>query len=151
MAKLHFMRYKKAANIFLIVYAGLKTNKKNYAILLNIVYMAVFYMKIKAIFYKNITIKKRLVISNILMIIVPVVITSFIGIVCAGILWFVVTSGSGLGFNDSEDFYKASRGISMIVEKSLKKRKERKPCGGSGWDQQDTGQKLHSVICGFFR
>ncbi|SEU27891.1 Signal transduction histidine kinase [Lacrimispora sphenoides] len=80
-------------------------------------------MKIKAIFNKNITIKKRLVISNILMIIGPVVITSFIGIVCAGILWFVVTSGSGLGFNDSEDFYKASRGISMIVEKSLKEEK----------------------------
>jgi len=80
-------------------------------------------MIIKTIFNKKITIKKRLVISNILMIIVPVIITSFIGIICAGILWFVVTSGAGLGFNDSEDFYKASRGISMIVEKSLKKDK----------------------------
>lgn len=80
-------------------------------------------MIIKTIFNKKITIKERLVISNILMIIVPVVITSFIGIICAGILWFIVTSGAGLGFNDSEDFYKASRGISMIVEKSLKKDK----------------------------
>lgn len=80
-------------------------------------------MIIKTIFNKKITIKNRLVISNILMIIVPVVITSFLGIICAGILWFVVTSGAGLGFNDSEDFYKASRGISMIIEKSLKEDK----------------------------
>lgn len=80
-------------------------------------------MIIKTIFNKKITIKNRLVISNILMIIVPVVITSFLGIICAGILWFVVTSGTGLGFNDSEDFYKASRGISMIIEKSLKEDK----------------------------
>ncbi|WP_313152602.1 sensor histidine kinase [Lacrimispora sp.] len=80
-------------------------------------------MKIKAILNKNITIKKRLVISNILMIIVPVVITSFIGIVCACIIWFVVTYGTGFGFDDSEDFYKASRGISMAVDKSLKEGK----------------------------
>jgi signal transduction histidine kinase len=80
-------------------------------------------MKIKAILNKNITIKKRLVISNILMIIVPVVITSFIGIVCACIIWIVVTYGTGFGFDDSEDFYKASRGISMAVEKSLKEGK----------------------------
>jgi len=80
-------------------------------------------MIVKTIFNKKITIKNRLVISNILMIIVPVVITSFLGIICAGILWFVVTSGTGLGFNDSEDFYKASRGISMIIEKSLKEDK----------------------------
>jgi signal transduction histidine kinase len=80
-------------------------------------------MIIKTIFNKKITIKNRLVISNILMIIVPVVITSFWGIICAGILWFVVTSGTGLGFNDSKDFYKASRGISMIIEKSLKEDK----------------------------
>lgn len=77
-------------------------------------------MKIKEIFTKNITIKKRLVISNILMIFVPVVITAFIGLVCVGIIWFSVRYGAGLGFEDSEDFYKASRSISVIVEKSLK-------------------------------
>lgn len=76
-------------------------------------------MKIKALLTKNITIKKRLVISNILMILVPVVITAFIGLVCVGIIWFSVRYGTGLGFEDSEDFYKASRSVSMIVEKSL--------------------------------
>ncbi len=76
-------------------------------------------MKIKNVFIKNITIKRRLVISNILMILVPVVITAFIGLVCLGIIWVSVRYGAGLGFGDSEDFYKASRGISLIVEKSL--------------------------------
>lgn len=76
-------------------------------------------MKIKAMLTKNITIKKRLVISNILMILVPVVITAFIGLVCVAIIWVSVTYGAGLGFEDSEDFYKASRGVSMLVEKSL--------------------------------
>ncbi|ABX41840.1 sensor histidine kinase [Lachnoclostridium phytofermentans] len=78
-------------------------------------------MKIKDMFTKNITIKKRLVISNILMILVPVVITAFIGFVCVGIIWVSVTHGMGLGFEDSEDFYNASRNITMIIEKSLEK------------------------------
>jgi signal transduction histidine kinase/nitrogen fixation-related uncharacterized protein len=76
-------------------------------------------MKIKNMFTKNITIKKRLVISNILMILVPVVITAFIGLVCVCIIWLSIRSGAGLGFEDSEDFYRASRGISMLVEKTL--------------------------------
>ena len=77
-------------------------------------------MKIKDMLTKKMTVKKRLVISNILMILVPVVITAFIGIACIGIIWFSVQYGTGLGFKDSEDFYKASRGISMLVEESLK-------------------------------
>jgi hypothetical protein len=65
------------------------------------------------------TIKKRLVISNILMILVPVVITALIALVCVGIIWFSVTHSAGVGFEDSEDFYKASRSIAMIVENTL--------------------------------
>lgn len=76
-------------------------------------------MKIKDMLTKEMTVKKRLAISNVLMILVPVVITVFIGLVCIGIIWFSVQYGTGLGFKDSEDFYKASRGISMLVEKSL--------------------------------
>lgn len=78
-------------------------------------------MKLKAMLTKNMSIKKRLIISNILMILVPVVITAFIGLVCVGIIWVSVRYGTGLGFKDSEDFYKASRAISMIVEKALDK------------------------------
>lgn len=77
-------------------------------------------MKIKSIFTQNITIKKRLVISNILMILVPVVITVVIGVMCLGAIWLSVRYGTGLGFEDSEDFYKAGRGVSMLVEQSLR-------------------------------
>lgn len=76
-------------------------------------------MKIKNMFRKSITIKKRLVISNVLMILVPVLITVFIGFVCVGIIWASIRYGAGLGFEDSEDFYRASHGISMLVEQSL--------------------------------
>ncbi|MBP3038862.1 HAMP domain-containing histidine kinase [Bacillaceae bacterium Marseille-Q3522] len=76
-------------------------------------------MQIKKLLSKNITIKKRLVISNLLMILVPVMITAVIGLICVGIIWFSIRYGTGLGFEDSEDFYKASRGVSMIVEKTL--------------------------------
>jgi hypothetical protein len=44
--------------MFQIVYKGYKSNQKNYVILYNIVYKVEFYMKIKAILNKNITIKK---------------------------------------------------------------------------------------------
>lgn len=76
-------------------------------------------MSIKNLMTKNITIKKRLVISNILMILVPVAITALIALACVGVIWFSVTHGTGLGFEDSEDFYKASRGIAMLVENTL--------------------------------
>ncbi|MGC4020199.1 MAG: HAMP domain-containing sensor histidine kinase [Muricomes sp.] len=76
-------------------------------------------MKLKSMLTKNITIKNRLVISNILMIVVPVLITMFIGLMCVGVIWLSVRYGTGLGFEDSEDFYKASRSISVLVEKSL--------------------------------
>ena len=76
-------------------------------------------MKIKAMLTKNMTIKKRLAISNILMILVPVAITVLIALMCIGVIWFSVTHSVGVGFQDSEDFYKASRSITMIVEKTL--------------------------------
>ena len=76
-------------------------------------------MKIKAMLTKNMTIKKRLAVSNILMILVPVAITALIALMCIGVIWFSVTHSVGVGFQDSEDFYKASRSIAMIVEKAL--------------------------------
>ena len=77
-------------------------------------------MIVKNMITKNMTIKKRLVISNILMILVPVAITMLIALACVGIIWFSVTHNAGLGFEDSEGFYKASRSIAMMVENSLR-------------------------------
>ena len=76
-------------------------------------------MLLKKLITKNMTIKKRLVVSNILMILVPVAITGLIALACVGIVWFSVTRDAGVGFEDSEDFYKASRSIAMIVENTL--------------------------------
>ncbi|MDD4699768.1 MAG: HAMP domain-containing sensor histidine kinase [Oscillospiraceae bacterium] len=66
------------------------------------------------------TIKKRLVVSNILMILVPVFITIVIAAASVGIIWFTVTNGSGIGFEDSESFYRLAPGIASTIEKSLK-------------------------------
>lgn len=65
------------------------------------------------------TIKKRLVVSNILMILVPVFITIAIAAASVGIIWFTVANGSGIGFEDSESFYKLAPSIASTIEKSL--------------------------------
>lgn len=65
------------------------------------------------------TIKKRLAISNILMIIVPVVITAAIAAACIAVIWFTTVKGSGLGLENAEDFDSASRSISVLTETFL--------------------------------
>ena len=65
------------------------------------------------------TIKKRLFISNILMILIPVCITAMIACGCVGAVWYTVTHANGASFDDSEDFYQASGGISAAVEEVL--------------------------------
>lgn len=70
------------------------------------------------------TIKKRLAISNVLMIVVPIIITVLIAICCIGVLWWNIARGTGLGFEDSEDFYQASAGISQIAAEALESHKD---------------------------
>lgn len=65
------------------------------------------------------TVKKRLAISNILMLIVPVFITALIAVGCLGAIWFTFTHSTGIGFEDSEDFYRASAGISEMAVEAL--------------------------------
>lgn len=64
-------------------------------------------------------IKTRLYISNILMIALPVFITVMMSIGCGTAVWHVYKSGV-VGFEDSEDFYRASKGISELAEKALR-------------------------------
>lgn len=66
------------------------------------------------------TVKKRLFLSNILMLAVPIFITALIAAGCVGAIWFTFTHGTGIGFEDSVDFYRASAGISLLAEKSLR-------------------------------
>lgn len=76
------------------------------------------------------TIKKRLFISNILMILVPVTITALIGLLCVGTIWLTIVHGNGLGFEDSRDFYLASQGISKVAEQSLERSTRAKQLDG---------------------
>lgn len=86
---------------------------------------------------RKVTVKKRLFISNILMILVPVGITTLIGLVCVGLIWLTVANGSGLGFEDSEDFYRASEGISAMVEHAM---------NAVGDEREERLQTLFSLI-----
>ncbi len=66
------------------------------------------------------TIKKRLALSNVLMILVPVVITMLIAVGCVFMLVSMVSRGTGLSFDDNEDFYQAGSGLSATVVQALK-------------------------------
>jgi len=66
------------------------------------------------------TIKKRLALSNVLMILVPVVITMIIALACLGMILSMITHGQGLSFDDNEDFYQAGSGLAARVKANLK-------------------------------
>ena len=77
------------------------------------------------------TIRKRLYLSNILMIVVPVCIALLIAAGCIGGMWAVVKSHGGLMVDDSEDFYQFSTGIAEMVEEAL---------GPDGAEQEQLGE-----------
>ncbi len=64
-------------------------------------------------------IKTRLYSSNILLIAVPVFLTVMMAIGCGTAVWHIYKNGV-VGFEDSEDFYRASKGISELAEKALR-------------------------------
>lgn len=65
------------------------------------------------------TIKKRLIVSNVLMIVVPVAITLLVGLFCIGFIWLALINGAGIGIHDREDFERASMAITEVVEHKL--------------------------------
>lgn len=67
------------------------------------------------------TIKKRLAVSNVLMLLVPIGITILIGLGCLVLIWYTVAHGTGVGFEDSETFSQASIGISELAEEALER------------------------------
>ncbi|MFA6695489.1 MAG: HAMP domain-containing sensor histidine kinase [Sphaerochaeta sp.] len=79
------------------------------------------------------TIQKRLYLSNIFMIIVPVTITIVTAFICLLILWAVLGRTTGLGFSDSEDFQEAQGTITLAVKEILRTNPD---------DQQE---RLHSL------
>lgn len=65
------------------------------------------------------TVKKRLFWSNILMILVPVIVTVLIGVLCMGFIWFALIHGMGIGIHDPDEFEVACTAISEGVKESL--------------------------------
>ena len=65
------------------------------------------------------TIKKRLFCSNILMIAVPAAITALIGLVCLGLLWFILHGGGGMHLEDGEDFSRLGRSVTRQLQGCL--------------------------------
>ena len=62
------------------------------------------------------TIKKRLLLSNFIMIIVPVIITSIVGSVCVGFIFNVLKHGGKFGLKNSGEFYLASQTAAEFAE-----------------------------------
>lgn len=65
------------------------------------------------------TIKKRLAVSNIIMIAIPVIITVIIGIISIGTVYFTLYHSNGFGFDDSENFYKISQSIAAAADEAI--------------------------------
>lgn len=61
------------------------------------------------------TIRRRLAISNVLMILVPIVITAAIAACCLLLLWLQISRNTGLGFEDSESFYAACDNLASVA------------------------------------
>jgi len=76
-------------------------------------------MKLRKLSNIHLNIKKRLAISNILMIVIPVVICAMIGTAGLRLIWDVAVNGTALGFADSEDFYERAEGTAKIVEEVI--------------------------------
>lgn len=58
------------------------------------------------------TVKKRLAISNIIMIVIPVIITLLIGVICLGAVYITLHNSNGFGFENSGEFYNTSQAVS---------------------------------------
>lgn len=66
------------------------------------------------------TIKKRLFLSNLMMIVVPVVIATVVGLGCIGLVLSVVKSGTNFGLDSDSEFYWASQGAVELAEHYIK-------------------------------
>ena len=61
------------------------------------------------------TIKKRLAVSNLIMILVPVCITLLVGLLCLGAVYWSLHTTTGFGFENSNQFYATSQAASAAM------------------------------------
>jgi len=65
------------------------------------------------------TIRHRLMVSNILMIVVPVAIAALVGVACLAVIYNTMHEGSGVGLGDEGDFYWTGQAAAELVEKGM--------------------------------
>ncbi len=61
------------------------------------------------------TVKKRLAISNIIMIVMPVIITLLVGVICMGGIYITLHNSNGFGFENGGEFYNTSQAVSGML------------------------------------
>lgn len=75
------------------------------------------------------TVKKRLTVSNIIMLITPVLMTTLVGFLCLLAVYFTMHNSNGLGFSDTNKFYSTIQVVSdamyEVFEHSRENRRER--------------------------
>lgn len=93
------------------------------------------------------TVKKRLAVSNIIMIISPVIITLLVGCLCLGAVYIALHSSNGFGFDSGSDFYNTSRIVSdnlyEIFEHDSGDTKDRLKAIGNVIDRQTMFVKVY--------
>ena len=67
----------------------------------------------------SMTIKKRLFVSNILMILVPVIITALMGLFCLGLVWLTVRGGGQLEMEHGDEFNWISEQVTEQIQEIM--------------------------------
>ena len=65
------------------------------------------------------TIKRRLLLSNLMMIAVPVIIAAIVGSICIAIIFGVFKNGTSMGLEGTDEFYFASKGAVEFAEEYI--------------------------------
>lgn len=101
------------------------------------------------------TVKKRLAVSNIIMILIPVASTVLAGLICLGGLYITLNNSNGFGFESSGEFYDVSQAVSSkmyeIFEHSSKDTKSRLEAIGNIIDKDTTFVQVYENGKDFYK
>ncbi len=101
------------------------------------------------------TVKKRLAISNIIMIIIPVLITLLVGVVCFAAVYITLYNSNGFGFESSGEFYNTSQAVSSkmyeVFEHGSEDTKSRLEAIGNIIDKKTTYVQVYENSEDFYK
>lgn len=103
----------------------------------------------------DMTVKKRLAISNIIMIIIPVLITLLVGVICFAAVYITLYNSNGFGFESSGEFYNTSQAVSSkmyeIFEHGSEDTKSRLEAIGNIIDKKTTYVQVYENSTDFYK